>query len=234
MRDASLTNKVYNYIIDQIKQGKWQTGDKIFTEQELCNELGTSRIVVREAIEKCVALGILSKRKGSGTFVESVDIASVINRIVPLIALQPMSILDVMTFRLRFEPGNVSEFIKHAEPKWIEEMAQCNQYMKENADNEAEFHRADRRFHRIIAMGTGNPIIISVNNMLEGILEEAHAKLLSANGPENALYYHDVILRAIQDKDMELASLLMKRHIQATLDSFQQNVVDEIKTEQIG
>ena len=132
MRDASLTNKVYNYIIDQIKQGNWQTGDKIFTEQELCNELGTSRIVVREAIEKCVALGILSKRKGSGTFVESVDIASVINRIVPLIALQPMSILDVMTFRLRFEPGNVSEMmgtIRHTlrtpatvlliKPQWV-------------------------------------------------------------------------------------------------------------------
>ncbi|MCJ7695030.1 MAG: GntR family transcriptional regulator [Anaerolineaceae bacterium] len=54
---------------DQISQNKWQPGDQISGEQELCETYGISRTVVRQALRELEFEGIINRRKGKGTFV---------------------------------------------------------------------------------------------------------------------------------------------------------------------
>ncbi|RLC67862.1 MAG: hypothetical protein DRI48_01150 [Chloroflexi bacterium] len=57
-------------IQEQIENGVWQPGDRIPTEQELCQLYGISRSPVRQALKELAYEGILCRRPGLGTFVE--------------------------------------------------------------------------------------------------------------------------------------------------------------------
>jgi GntR family transcriptional regulator, transcriptional repressor for pyruvate dehydrogenase complex len=54
---------------DRIREGKLAPTDKLPTEAEIMDEFGVSRTVVREAISKLQASGLVETRHGIGTFV---------------------------------------------------------------------------------------------------------------------------------------------------------------------
>jgi GntR family transcriptional regulator len=55
-------------LIDFIKTGKYEIGDKIPSEDELAKLLHVSRVTLREAIRQLREEGLLYSRRGSGTF----------------------------------------------------------------------------------------------------------------------------------------------------------------------
>lgn len=53
----------------QINDGKWQPGDLLPSEAELCSTYSISRTAVRQALDELVQDGLVQKEKGRGTFV---------------------------------------------------------------------------------------------------------------------------------------------------------------------
>jgi len=223
----SQSNKVYEYVLDKIKANKWTPGERIYSENELCKKLDVSRIAVREALEKFSALGILEKRRGAGTYVCDIDISRILGNVVPLMTLKPMDILDVLRFRLYFEPGNVIEFMKHHSDEDVDELKKTYEKMKNHINDNKEFYTADYEFHRIIAKGTKNQLVISINEMLTGVLVTSQELINLKIGPEIGLKYHRDIIRAIDNNDAEMASLLMTRHIEATINCIEEQGKNE-------
>jgi DNA-binding GntR family transcriptional regulator len=56
-------------IREKIQQKSWGPGSKIPGEMELCDEVGVSRTVVRQALRELELSGLIMRRKGKGTFV---------------------------------------------------------------------------------------------------------------------------------------------------------------------
>jgi len=54
---------------DKVQVGAWSAGDQIPGEQELCELYGVSRTVVRQALRELELDGVVSRRKGKGTFI---------------------------------------------------------------------------------------------------------------------------------------------------------------------
>ncbi len=54
---------------EQIQQKKWQPGEQIPGEQDLCELYGVSRTVVRQALGEIELSGVINRRKGKGTFI---------------------------------------------------------------------------------------------------------------------------------------------------------------------
>ena len=54
---------------DQIQDKKWAPGEQIPGEQELCDTYGVSRTVVRQALRELELSGVITRRKGKGTFI---------------------------------------------------------------------------------------------------------------------------------------------------------------------
>jgi len=52
-----------------VHEGQLAAGNRLPTEQALCEQYGVSRTVVREAISMLKREGMLTSRQGSGTFV---------------------------------------------------------------------------------------------------------------------------------------------------------------------
>jgi len=54
---------------EKVQLGVWSAGDQIPGEQELCELYGVSRTVVRQSLRELELAGVISRRKGKGTFI---------------------------------------------------------------------------------------------------------------------------------------------------------------------
>ena len=65
----SLYYKLYVDLKESLNSGKYQKGDKLPTEKELCQNYGISRLTVRRAMDELRREGFIERLKGKGTFV---------------------------------------------------------------------------------------------------------------------------------------------------------------------
>jgi len=68
-RPRTLALELVESLGDRIRDGRIATGDKLPTEAAIMGEFGVSRTVVREALSKLQASGLVETRHGIGTFV---------------------------------------------------------------------------------------------------------------------------------------------------------------------
>ena len=73
---VSVTDTVVNEIKNMIETGQLQPGEKLPTENEMCESMQVSRTCVREAIRVLQALGMVDIQPGKGSFVSQTPIDS--------------------------------------------------------------------------------------------------------------------------------------------------------------
>ncbi|WP_081415000.1 phosphonate metabolism transcriptional regulator PhnF [Ectobacillus panaciterrae] len=62
--------QIQEWIKQKIEAGEWKSGDKIPSENELCDTFDVSRMTIRQAINNLVEQGYLYRKRGIGTFVQ--------------------------------------------------------------------------------------------------------------------------------------------------------------------
>lgn len=62
--------QIVNVLKARIVSGLYPVGTLLPTEADFCAEFGVSRYTVREALRRLIALGLISRKQGAGTFVE--------------------------------------------------------------------------------------------------------------------------------------------------------------------
>ncbi|WP_196594202.1 GntR family transcriptional regulator [Pectinatus sottacetonis] len=65
--------QIANDLRKKIATGEYEPGKQISLEKEMCEHYGVSRITVKRAVDELVNQGLIVKRRGSGTFVKSVE-----------------------------------------------------------------------------------------------------------------------------------------------------------------
>ena len=68
-RHETLTSQLVKALTERIDKAVFKPGDKLPSEQELIEEFGVSRTVVREAISSLRAAGLVATQQGVGAFV---------------------------------------------------------------------------------------------------------------------------------------------------------------------
>jgi GntR family transcriptional regulator, arabinose operon transcriptional repressor len=64
-----LYSQVRDYVLDQIRTGKWREGRRLPSENQLCKQFDVSRITIRSAMAKLVEEGIVYRVQGRGTYI---------------------------------------------------------------------------------------------------------------------------------------------------------------------
>lgn len=64
--------QIANDIRTKITSGEYIPGNQLALEKEMCAHYGVSRITIKRAVDELVNLGLVVKRRGSGTFVKTV------------------------------------------------------------------------------------------------------------------------------------------------------------------
>ena len=146
--------------------------------------------------------------------------SSAIDSLIPLILVEKEELLMLLEFRQSFESANIAFFIDNANEADIMALKETYDVMINNIDNPEAFYMADFRFHHLIAEGTRNVFIIRISNILTEIMKSHQAHLYESVGPSIGLSFHKKLIDAIDEKDKDMATLLMKRHIQKTIEQY--------------
>lgn len=72
IRMSRLYEKIYHYILDEIKSGRLQSGEKIPTESELSDQFNVSRITSKKALDLLSQQHIIERFQGKGSFVSGI------------------------------------------------------------------------------------------------------------------------------------------------------------------
>ena len=66
---AAAYQRIKEYLLDGIAKGAWREGDRIPSEPELSRRFGVARTTANRAVRELAAERVLSRARGSGTFV---------------------------------------------------------------------------------------------------------------------------------------------------------------------
>lgn len=64
-----LYHQLESELVERINSGEFKAGDTLPTEEQICAQYGVSRITVRRALDAMIASGLITRRRGVGTFV---------------------------------------------------------------------------------------------------------------------------------------------------------------------
>ncbi|MCC8026300.1 MAG: FadR family transcriptional regulator [Clostridium sp.] len=206
--------------------GEWMPGDKLPSENELASLFNVSRITVRQALQKLIALNLIETRLGEGSFVRTLEVEQSLDRLMPTMYLGEKTNIQVFEFRELMDVESVRLATKRRTDEDLERMNDIISHMKKAArDNDShEFAKLDLEFHFEIGRITGNPLIIKTNAILKDILEVSMDDVIDRMGYKSAIEYHSRILEAIKLQDSELAMKLMREHIEKNIDYFEGRV----------
>lgn len=201
--------KLYEQVLDRIKggiaQGIYQKGDLLPSEKDLMEQMGVSRITVREALRLLAEAGIIETRRGKGSFVR-IDSASLLQNTAAGKECCK-AFLNSTNARLLLEPSVAAHVAEYASEQDLKKLELCFSPGRSKSD-----------FHRTLIELTQNPVLMqwfdqSVQletgptiEIVPPARQQSAAAVLEAQ--------HRKVYEAIRDKKPDCAFIYMKEHME--------------------
>ncbi|CAN7577924.1 FadR/GntR family transcriptional regulator [Acidovorax sp. LjRoot194] len=204
---------------DRIRDGRLALGDKLPTEAAIMTEFSVSRTVVREAISKLQASGLVETRHGIGTFVLGLgqapgfkitpDQFSTLRDVIAVLELR----IGVETEAAALAAQRRSEGNLKAMREALDAVAAAVEAGRDAVASDFQFHleiaRATHNSHFAELMGTLGSMIIPRARLdsVDGVSNERSQYLRRVNGE------HESIYDAIVAQDPDAARAAMRTHL---------------------
>lgn len=156
-RSSSLAADIGGLLEERIRSGRYAPGSRLPTEMGLAEEFGVSRAVVREAVARLKADGLVESRQGSGMSVAArPGLAS-----FKLVAGSPEGndLTHIFELRSLVETGAAELAARRRSSADLAAIYAALQGMAEAARLGADGAEDDDAFHQAIAAATHNPQI---------------------------------------------------------------------------
>lgn len=220
---GKVTSRIIKYLRQNIRDGAWEIGERIPSENELCKELGVSRVSVRNALQQMSALGILQSIHGKGTYLISNDLS--VFETTPDSAPEPSSELadmeQMLELRAMIEPSICGKVAANADAGLIGRLEQLLEEMRDAVGNSKVFVERDMAFHLELCNATQNALLVKMMTEVFQIKAESHYRLNLAIGYYGGIYYHTLILEAIKKHDAKRAKAVMLEHLERGMDDLE-------------
>lgn len=220
-RSRGLAHDLVADLTQSIQSGALRPGEKLPTESEIVRERGVSRTVVREAISRLHAAGLVDTRHGVGSFVlaPAPGVQTGL-RIDPGTLMTVRDIIAILELRISLETEAASlAALRRTDAHLAAMRAALDDFNTAMSDN-ASCVNADIRFHLSIAEATGNPHFSDfMKHLGETIIPRARVNTAKLAGDDFAQYLyrvnreHEDIYNAIRRQDPESARAAMRTHL---------------------
>jgi len=152
-RSAPMSTRVPTYrqaqldIKDYIERNGLKPGDVLPTEERFAEEIGVSRLSLREALKALDSLGIVESRHGEGVFVKAFSFDSILENLPYAMAMTKAQVKNLLYARAYLELGAIPDVVMHIGPHHIANMRKLAQTMIERASEGLPSPQEDRAFH---------------------------------------------------------------------------------------
>lgn len=209
---SSLSEQAAHEIMDMILvEQRFHTGDKLPNEMELAEELGISRVTLREAIRILCTRGLVEIRRGRGTYVVSGDPTILEGSGLSPLDAPDASIRDLLEIRLMVEPMAAYYAAKRATDEEIDRIDGYRTRIEELAAEGKSVLKEEQDFHNAIAMA-------SHNHLMERLLPIINKSIIAdilffKESVDYSIQDHREIVRCIRAHSAEAARTIMRMHI---------------------
>jgi len=211
-----LVDRVVTEIQHQIMAGQFTPGMMLPPERELCEQLGVSRTVLREAVRMLVSRGLLETHPGVGTIVQEIT-SDQVRQPLAMILTQSGSInLDHLNqVRQILEVEIIRLAAKEATAEEIERLKLLYNRMEETAGKPREYAVLDGDFHRTLAEITHNPFLVILLDTIREAMESVrilvfdHPGLIATVNED-----HRRMVELIETHDPQAAGNAMRAHLE--------------------
>lgn len=231
VKTDSLRTQIYIQLKNQLLNGAWKPGEKLPSENQLCETFGVSRVTVRAALQQLQILGMVETKHGGGTYVLELPAIIAINNLQPAILInRNHDIITVLEYRKIIEKGTIGIAVEKLRDKDLEYLEDTYQTMLASVNDHTSFAQADFKFHLRIAEIANNPIINNLYHLINQIMTASMADIVDLLGCEMGLYYHRRLIDALRARDKPTCESEMEKHIDVTI----QAILNKSKLKQAG
>lgn len=218
-RPRSLAHDLVDALAGRIRDGSLNAGEKLPTEAAIMEEFGVSRTVVREAISRLQAAGLVETRHGVGTFVVGLGEGSAF-RISPEQLGTLQDVIAVLELRIGVETESAALAAMRRTPENIETLRNALKAFVTAVEEGRDAVGPDFQFHLEIARATQNHHFVDLMGTLGGMMiPRARLEPPGPLTPERQAYLrgvnaeHESIVDAIERQDAEAARAAMRTHL---------------------
>lgn len=223
----TLTGRTIRALKTHISDSQLARGFKLGSLNDLSQQFGVSRTVIREAVSALRSEGIIEARHGVGVFVLEPprlhnDEAGAFDADVVLAPLSRLktSFMDLLELRMAFEVHAAG--LAAVRRSWAQESNIWNaaRQFEASLENEAALDNLDFVFHRSIAEATNNGAFIEFFSLMSlqilpqpAFSKELNPALITPDYVQNTVVEHRAICEAISTGNSEKAREAMRAHL---------------------
>ena len=218
-RPRTLALELVESLGQKIRSGQLVPGQKLPTESAIVDEFQVSRTVVREAISRLQASGMVQTRHGIGTFVVGVG-ESPGFRITPEQMGTLRDVIAVLEVRIGLETEAAALAAQRRTEANLSQMRKALDALELAVEEGRDSVDADFQFHLEIAVATQNGHFVELMSALgSSIIPRARLAPADELGEERRRYLrgvnseHESIFNAIANQDAEAARAATRTHL---------------------
>jgi len=214
-----LSDNIYTHLLGEILEGRFRVGERLPPENQLAQQFGVSRPVLREALRRLQSDGVVVSRQGSGNYVQR----SPSQRLTALTSDVTLhDVLESLELRQSIEVLSARLAARHRKPEHLREIERVVSLMRTRLDEGRPPQDTDYDFHLAIADASGNALL---RETLEFLAERMRGGMnltlsvsLKSPGAKRArvLDEHERIVHAIRIGDDNSAAIAMSYHLDQT------------------
>ncbi len=218
VRTPSLVDQISEVLRGRLARGEWPIGARLPGQKDLAVELGVSVVVVREALARLRADGLVQPRQGAGVFVVATPDMSRGFRVARIESTDLLRLAAVLEVRTSIEVAAAQLAAMRRDDEDIAACTQAFRALRASLGSGADAVAEDLDFHLAIARASHNEYYPQLLRHLYEVLMRAvqTAREQTRALPrrlEQVQDEHASILQAIVDRRPDEAGRVMQRHL---------------------
>jgi DNA-binding FadR family transcriptional regulator len=217
-----VADRIRNLIIDE----ELRPNERLPGERNLAEQLGVSRIVIREAIKFLNAQGLVEIKSGSGTYIKKISSEHIIDTIGLYLKFRRSdnSFRNLLEVRHSLEVDIAALAAERATEEDLMAMETAINQMEAHIADPEQFAKHDLDFHSALATATGNEIyrllLVPITDLL---LDFRIAAYLydTEEAIQGGLVHHRKVLEQVKAGNAEGARQAMNDHLQQAQNLFE-------------
>jgi DNA-binding FadR family transcriptional regulator len=212
---SSLVDRVEAKLVELLQERKLQIGDSIPTEIELCNALGVSRTVVREAMLRLRMMGLIESKKKKGAVITSPDLFGILSKSMNPHILNEGTLKEIFEIRLVLEIGMADFLFQRITETDLKILRTIVNEEPESAQDQLFHTEHEIAFHGKLYDITGNETLKKFQTMLLPVFDYVHkSSLIKTQGKSNKFVSHKGLVDILENGDPELFRNAMRYHLE--------------------
>ncbi len=208
-----LYTQAFREIRAYIIRNELKSGDLLPSEQSLCETLGVSRNVLREAIKSLELMGMVEACPGRGTAVKEFNLDFIFQNVMffNVGRDEERAIREMLALRRTLELDFMPQAFFSVTEADIAHLRECLSQMRERWERNELFGDIDRDFHMTLYRRLNNGVLESLLRAVWAVDDTFELEKKKPHLPYT-LDKHAAIVSSLEDRDYDMFTKAMQAH----------------------